>query len=282
MNPAGELRLPGAVELRSGSDPDLIGLITEGGRYFERSWRSGGGPPAEPAEPDPRSDAPSDAVFDELAIMEEATCAAEGPALLVGSACGEIVVIDGAGGRLAVQAHDTEVADVVWLPDGALASLGTDGRCRRWEPCDAGGDASTHPPLPSAGAPADLQVHVDRLAAAPLDATTLRGLAATLAGASSRGVTVLRACLQDPRPRVRYRTLWLIGDDGLWGFTHELATALHDPNETVRRAAVGAIDALDEVACTDPLRELMTREDDPSVAALAAEVIERFAGELAL
>ncbi len=281
MTPAGAMRLPGAVELRAHPAPDLVGLVTAGQRYFVRSWTTGAGPPAqELPEGDPPDDAPTDAHFAELRVMEEATCAAVGPALLVGTACGEIVVIGPGQARQAVQAHDTEVDDVAWLADGAAGSLGTDGECLRWRLASDGDDAGVAwADVPSAGAPLDLQLHVDRLAAAPLDARTLRGLAAELAGASSRGVTVLRACLQDPRPRVRYRTLWLIGEDGLWGFAHELATALHDPNETVRKAAVGAIDALDEVACTDPLRELLERETDPTVASLAAEVVERFAGD---
>lgn len=277
MTADGELRLPGAVELVPHEDADLVGLITAGGRYFERSWSTGAGPPAQAAPAATADDAEGDDLTEELRTTEEATCAAQGAALLVGSACGEVVLLGRGGGRVAVQGHDTEVADVAWLSDGAAASLGTDGRCRRWRMTGTPG-----PPLvvPSAGAPAELRVHVDRLAQAPLDATSLRGLAAELAGSSSAGVTVLRACLQDPRPRVRYRTLWLLGEDGLWGFAHELATALHDPNETVRRAAVGAIDALDEVACTDPLRELLARETDPWVAELAEQVIERFAGDL--
>ena len=296
--PDGEVRLPGAVELRAvpaprdssaGADPkvrdDRIGLVTRGGRYFVRSWSTGAGPPAVDPPVDPRQDAPDQETWDEVEVMEEATCAAEGPSLLVGSACGEVVILQRPPttqglARIAAQAHECEVADVVWLSPGSVASLGVDGTCRRWRlTSEPGVDVAAPLSLPTAGAPADLLPYVDRLAEAPLDATTLRGLASELAMRSSRGVTFLRACLQDPRARVRYRTLWLIGEDGLWGFANEFVNALHDVNESVRRAAVGAIDALDEVACVEALEALLERETDPTIRVPAERVLERFVGD---
>ena len=280
MKDDGEIRMPGAVELRPVASEDAVGLVTAGGRYFVRAWSSGAGPPAEPIPEDVRADDPTDEAWAAFEVLEEATCAAVAPrdeGVALGSACGEVVVLIGAR-RRAVQGHATAVADVMWLPGGALASLGTDGLCRRWRP-DADAKRSEPTLGPTEGAPPALAAAVARLAEAPLDAERLRGLAGEVALSGVRGVTVLRACLQDPRPRVRYRTLWLLGVDGLWGFANELVTALHDVNETVRRAAVGAIDELDEVACTDALRALIGREVDRSVRDAAALVLERFVGE---
>ena len=280
MRADGEIRLPGATELRPVATQDAVGLVTAGGRYFVRAWSSGAGPPAAPAPEDLRADAPADEAWAMFEVLEEATCAAVAPSderVALGSACGEVVVLDGAH-RRAVQGHATAVADVMWLAGGALASLGTDGLCRRWRPDEAVGDPEPGP-RPPPGAPPPLAAAVARLAEAPLDAQLLRGLAGEVASSGVRGVTVLRACLQDPRPRVRYRTLWLLGVDGLWGFADELVNALHDVNETVRGAAVGAIDELDEVACADALRALIGREVDRSVRDAAGLVLERFVGE---
>ena len=116
--------MPGAVELRPALSEEAVGLVTAGGRYFVRAWSSGSGPPAEPIPEDLRVDAPTDEAWAALEALEEATCAAVAPGgerVALGSACGEVVVLHGAG-RRAVQGHDTAVADVMWLPGGALAA----------------------------------------------------------------------------------------------------------------------------------------------------------------
>jgi len=231
----------------------------------------------EPREPDA-------SMIDLLEAEEDALHAVvspDGTRIAVATAGGEVVLRDADGGRegrMAVLGHQTEVADVCFAPDGdRVASCGTDGLVRAW----AAGPVNGAPPFAEpesilGNIPADYQVFVDRIRG--LGTASLPGLASEVATRSSRGVVVLRAFLQDPWPRVRYRTLWLLGTDGIWGFPHELTDALHDPNESVRRAALGAIDALDETACTEDVRDLLDRERDPAARELAEGVLNRFTG----
>lgn len=118
-----------------------------------------------------------------------------------------------------------------------------------------------------------------------LDDESLLVQGATVAGLIKNGglegvltaADQLKAMIEDPRPAVRERASWVLGEISVASFYRPLVSLLHDPDRGVRDAAIAAAGKLRSLRLLDPLLELIR---DESAAPLVVDALASYGADI--
>jgi AAA family ATP:ADP antiporter len=118
-----------------------------------------------------------------------------------------------------------------------------------------------------------------------LDDQSLLVQGATVAGLIKNGglegvltaADQLKAMIEDPRPEVRERAAWILGEISVSGFYRPLVALLNDPVQMVRQSAIAAAGKLRTLKLLEPLLVLMA---DERVAPLTVDALASYGSNI--